>query len=350
MKAAVLSEYGVIDWCEVDRPVVGECDVLVKVDYASICGSDQHIFKGEFHPRTQLPFVPGHEFAGHVAEVGKSVKKISVGDHVTVDPIYWCGKCPACELGHYPACSSLKLVGIDSNGGFGEYVAVKEDMVFALGDEIAPEHGALVEVLSIGFHACNRAELKENDSLAIFGAGKIGQCVLQAAKTKTKNKIFIVDILESRLAVAKSAYEDVVCINAMDVDPVEAIMEMTEGRGVDAAIEAVGHAKHIGDRPVPVRQAIGCIRGGGTVCVLGLSDEPVELVMKELIWKEGRLVASRVTSGEFTEVIEHLKKGNLKPEALISCTMDAIDAQKAFELLDTDPGNYLKIMLKVGQG
>lgn len=349
MKAAVLKEYGVIEWCEVDRPEVGEGDVLVKVDYASICGSDQHIFKGEFHPRTQLPFVPGHEFAGHVAEVGKSVKNFSVGDHVTVDPIYWCGKCPACEIGHYPACSSLKLVGIDSDGGFGEFVAVKEEMVFALGDDIPLQHGALVEVLSIGFHACNRAELKENDSLVIFGAGKIGQCVLQAARTKTKNKIFIVDILENRLSIAKAAYEDVICINAMEDDPVEAIKELTGGRGVDAAIEAVGHARRIGDRSVPVREAIGCIRGGGTVCVLGLSDEPVEMVMKELIWKEARLVASRVTNGEFTEAITHLKKGDLKPDAIISCQMDASQAQKAFELLENDPANYLKILLKVGQ-
>lgn len=349
MKAAVLSKYGVIKWCEIDRPVVADGDVLVKVDYASICGSDQHIFKGEFHPRTRLPFVPGHEFAGHVAEVGKSVKNFSPGDHVTVDPIYWCGQCAACKLAHYPACSSLKLVGIDSDGGFAEYVAVKEEMVYRLGDDILPQHAALVEVLSIGFHACRRAELKENDSLVIFGAGKIGQCILQAAGTQTKNKIFIVDILENRLSIAKAAFDDVICINAIQRDPVEAIKELTGGRGVDVAIEAVGHAKPIGDRPVPVLEAIGCIRGGGTVCVLGLSDEAVELVMKELIWKEARLVASRVTNGEFTEAISHLKKGNLKPDAIISCQMDASEAQKAFELLENDPANYLKILLKVAR-
>ena len=348
MKAAVLEKYGVIKWRDVDRPKVGDGDVLIKVDYAGICGSDQHIFKGEFHPRTRLPFVPGHEFAGHVAEVGKSVKKFSLGDHVTVDPIYWCRQCAACKLGHYPACSNLKLIGIDSDGGFAEYVAAKEEMVYGLGNDIDPQHGALVEVLSIGFHACNRAELKENDSLVIFGVGKIGQCILQAARIKTKNKIFIVDILENRLSIAKNAYGDVICINANQQDPVEVIKELTGGRGVDVAIEAVGHAEQIANRPAPVREAIGCIRGGGTVCVLGLSDEPVELIMKELIWKEARLVASRVTNGEFTEAITHLKKGNLKPDAMISCQMDASQAQKAFELLENDPANYLKILLKIG--
>ena len=303
MKAAVLDSYGVINWRDVERPAVGAGVVLVKVDFASICGSDEHIFKGEFHPRTQLPLVPGHEFAGRVAEVGEGVKRFSVGERVTVDPIYWCGQCAACEKGHYPACSSLKLAGIDSDGGFGEFAAVKEDMVYSVGDDIRLEHGALVEVLSIGFHACRRAQIKEDDSLVIFGAGKIGQCVLQAAAVKTGGKIFIVDILEERLAAAKSSYGDVVCVNAMEADPVEAVMEMTGGRGVDAAIEAVGHAERIDDRPLPVGEAVRCIRGGGTVCVLGLSDEPVEMVMKELIWKEARLVASRVTHGEFGEVI-----------------------------------------------
>jgi len=349
MKAAVLTDYRVINWCQVDQPQVADGDVLVKVDYASICGSDQHIFKGEFHPRTRLPLVMGHEFSGHVAEIGNSVRDFSVGDHVTVDPIYWCRQCAACKIAHYPACTNLKLVGIDSNGGFAEYVAVKEDMVFALGDDIPSAHGALVEVLSIGFHACNRAELKENDTLVILGAGKIGQCILQAAKTKTKNKVFIVDIFEERLAIAKSACGDVICINAMDNDPIEAIQELTSGRGVDVAIEAVGHAIPIRQRPSPVIQAIRCIRGGGTVCVLGLSDEPVELVMKELIWKEARLVASRVTNGEFSETITHLKNGDINPEVLISCQIQASQIQTAFELLENDPANYLKILLKVRQ-
>ena len=237
----------------------------------------------------------------------------------------------------------------NSDGGFGEYVAVKEEMVFALDDNIPPAHGALVEVLSIGFHACNRAGVKVNDSLVIFGAGKIGQCILQAARTKTKNKIFVVDILDNRLSIAKSAFEDVICINAMENDPVEAIKELTGGRGVDVAFEAVGHATPIGQRPSPVIQAIRCIRGGGTVCVLGLSDDPVELVMKELIWKEAKLVASRVTNGEFSEAIAHLKNGDINPEVLISCQIQASQIQKAFELLESDPANYIKILLKMGQ-
>ena len=120
MHAAVLREYGQFEWTETVLPEIADNEVLVKVSYAGICGSDQHIFRGEFHPRTPIPFTPGHEFAGIISKVGTSVKNFREGDQVAVDPIIWCGKCPACLRKHYPACTSLKLIGVDMNGGFGE--------------------------------------------------------------------------------------------------------------------------------------------------------------------------------------------------------------------------------------
>ena len=95
MKASVLNQYKLLKWLDVKDPVVGDNDVLVKVNYAGICGSDQHIFNGDFHPRTKLPMIPGHEFGGVIAESGKKVTRVSVGDLVAVDPIIWCGKCGA---------------------------------------------------------------------------------------------------------------------------------------------------------------------------------------------------------------------------------------------------------------
>jgi threonine dehydrogenase-like Zn-dependent dehydrogenase len=153
MKAAVIREYGKITLEDVKKPDLLDNNVMVRVKYASICGSDQHIFKGEFHPRTKLPLIPGHEFAGVVEEVGREVRNISPGDKVTVDPIIWCGTCAACREGHYPACTSLKLVGIDLNGGFAEYVSVPAQMIFKVPNHISDEYAALIEILSIGFHA-----------------------------------------------------------------------------------------------------------------------------------------------------------------------------------------------------
>ncbi len=117
MKTAVLEKYGHFEWKSIKKPEPGDKEVLVKVSYAGICGSDQHIFKGEFAPRTKIPFVPGHEFTGTVVETGKHVSRVTIGEQVAVDHIIWCGVCPACKIKHYPTCVSLKLIGVDMNGG-----------------------------------------------------------------------------------------------------------------------------------------------------------------------------------------------------------------------------------------
>lgn len=346
MHAAVLLEYKKFEWKEINFPSIKDDEALIKVEYASICGSDQHIFSGEFHPRTQLPFVPGHEFAGEVIETGTQVKNLTVGDLVAIDPIIWCGECAACQRQHYPACTSLKLIGVDINGGFGQYINVPESMLYKVDPKVPAEHAALIELYGIGFHSCNRAGVRENDSVVIWGAGKVGQAVLQAAKTKTNSTVIIVDILAKRLQLAKNTYNDIHTINAKDVDAVEAIMKITAGKGVDVAIEAVGHYVEIPRKENPVRSCIQSIRGAGTVCVLGLGSEPVPLLMKELIWKEAKLVASRVSHGEFAEAIENLEKGLLKPAAMITDVLHPSEIQKGFEMLERDPDNHLKIMLK----
>jgi len=345
MNAAVLTEYKKIDWKSVDIPKISENEVLIKVGYACICGSDQHIFLGEFHPRTSLPLIQGHEFAGKIVAIGPKVKNYKVGDRVAVDPIIWCGKCPACRRHHYPACTTLKLVGVDLDGGFSEYMKVPETMLYKITDNITDKHAALVEVLSIGFHACNRAKVQPNDTIVIWGAGKVGQCILQAARTKTKNTLIIVDIIDERLAIAKKAYNDIYTINATKENAIDKIKEITNNEGVDIAFEAVGHTKDMPGVINPVRGCIQAIRGAGTVCVLGLSAEPSPIVMRELIWKEGTLISSRVSHGEFAETIENLNKGTLKPDALITDVIHPSDTQKAFEMLENEPHKHLKILL-----
>jgi len=347
MKAAVLKEYNKIEWQEVPTPSVKENEALIKVKYASICGSDQHIFTGEFHPRTQLPLIPGHEFAGEIVKTGSRVTKAQNGDRVVVDPIIWCGNCQACRIGHYPACTSLKLIGIDMDGGFGEYVAVHEDRLFHLDKHIGDKEGALIEVLSIGFHASNRGNVKQGDTIAIWGAGKLGQCILQAVSTKTDQPVFMVDPIESRLEIAKKGYPNIIGINPTKEKPVERIKHETNDQGVDIAFEAVGHATEIQETLHPVRSCIQSIRGAGKVVVLGLSDQKAPIVMKELIWKEAQIIASRVSHGEFSESIENLSQGTLKPKNLITAEMPASQAQKAFEMLEQNPQDHLKILLEL---
>ena len=349
MNAAVLTEYKKVEWKTVDIPRISGNEVLIKVGYACICGSDQHVFLGEFHPRTVLPLIQGHEFAGVIVETGPEVKNFKPGDRVAVDPIIWCGHCPACRKQHYPACSSLKLVGIDLDGGFSEFMKVPEKMLYRVTEKISDKQAALIEVLSIGFHACNRAKVCTGDTIAIWGAGKVGQSILQAVRTKTLNTVIMVDILDERLAIAKNAYSDIHVVNAAEIDAVEKIKEITGGEGVDIAFEAVGHAKEIPGVVNPVRGSIQAIRGAGTVCVLGLSSEPSPIVMKELIWKEGVIMTSRVSHGEFAETIENMNRGTLKPDAIVTDILHPSQTQEAFGMLEEEPQKHLKIMLKFGE-
>jgi threonine dehydrogenase-like Zn-dependent dehydrogenase len=346
MNAAVLTNYKRIEWKSVDIPAISGNEVLIRVGYACICGSDQHVFLGEFHPRTKLPLIQGHEFAGTIVETGPAVKSFRSGDRVAVDPIIWCGQCPACKRQHYPACSALKLAGIDLDGGFSEYMKVPESMLYQVTDQIPDQHAALVEVLSIGFHACKRAGVSAGDTVVIWGAGKVGQSILQAVKTKTQNTVILVDLLDERLAQAKKAYSDVHIINAGKTDAIDEIKEITGNEGTDIAFEAVGHTKDLPGIVNPVQGCIQAIRGAGKVCVLGLSAGPSPVVMRDLIWKEGMIITSRVSHGEFAETIENMTRGNLKPDALITDVMHPSHTQQAFEMLEEEPQKHLKILLQ----
>jgi L-gulonate 5-dehydrogenase len=346
MKAALLKEYRQFQWIEreIEDPANGE--VQVKVSFASICGTDMHIFSGDFHPRTPVPFIPGHEVAGTIEKTGPDITGYAIGDKVAIDPLIWCGECRACRANHYPACTSLQLIGIDLDGGFCEYINVNQHMLYKAPEHIPDEYLALTEIYGIGFHACNRAGVGPGDSLAIWGAGRVGQVILQAARTITDAPIYMVDILDKRLGIATEAYDNIIPLNALEEDPVEAIKEHTGGNGADIAFEAVGHP-HSPDRTVnPVRGAIQSIRGGGRVCVLGLTDDPAPVVFKELIWKEASIVSSRVSHGEYPTIIDQFGKGTLKPEALITSIMPGEQVQEAFEKIEQDPANYLKILLQ----
>jgi len=345
MRAAVLTEYNKVEWLEVEKPSCKPGEVLIRIIFGAICGSDQHIHKGEFHPRTKPPMIMGHEFGGVVDEVGDGVEGWVIGDKVAADPIIWCGTCPACLKGHYPACTTLKLIGIDSDGGFTQYISLPPSMLYKVPAHIPDEHVALVEVLSIGCHAKNRAGVKKEDTVVIWGSGKVGLCILEAVRTVTHNTVFMVDILDLRLEIGPKYYENVVTINASKENPVERIKKETNGRGVDIAFEAVGHAHDIGGVVNPVRGCIQSVCGGGTVCVLGLGNEPAPVLFKELIWKEAKIVSSRVSHGEFAEAIEHLKHGRLKPEALISQILLGSQTQRGFEILEENPAENIKILL-----
>ncbi len=184
----------------------------------------------------------------------------------------------------------------------------------------------------------------------MFGAGKIGQSIVQAAKTITSNTVFAVDVLPERLAMLTRAYPDVIAIDAREADPVAVIKEITGGRGVDIAFEAVGEAKEIEGRVTTVRQAVRSIRGGVAGCASSVwATRGNRSCSRKLIWKEGTIVTSRVSHGEFKDAIEHLAKGCLEADAMITAELPMRRVQDAYEMLEREPRKYLKVLLQTNR-
>ena len=157
----------------------------------------------------------------------------------------------------------------------------------------------------------------------------------------------MIDINEGRLNMALSSYPEISIINPLNINPEKFILEDSMGRGVDLAFEAIGHASTLAGRLSPVESAIKAIRGGGRLCVLGLSSEPTSFLMKELIWKEAEIISSRVSHGEFATSLETLNKKQFDPSNMITAVMNLMDIQAAFELLEKDPDNQLKILIEI---
>jgi len=174
VKAAWLHDDCDIRLGKAPDPRIGPGDVLVAPTHVGICGTDLHIYRGEFHDRVRYPAILGHEFGGIVQGTGSEVRHFQVGDRVVVDPILSCHRCPACITGHANACQSLKLLGIDLDGALAEGVAVPEDRLFRLPEELPMAYAPMVELYAIGHHVLHRGHVQPGETVAILGSGKVG--------------------------------------------------------------------------------------------------------------------------------------------------------------------------------
>ena len=345
MKAAILIEDKEIQFGEVPAPHPKEDQVFVRVHWASICGTDLHIYLGEFKPRVVYPRILGHEISGVVESVGEKVSSFKKGDRVVVDPIIWCNQCPACLNGNQNACRFLKLLGVDVDGGFAEYVVADEDKVFKVPEGISLRDAVLIELYSIGVHATRKAAIEPGDRVVILGAGRLGLSVLEVVKQTAASWVCSVDILENRLEVAKRLGADLT-INARQKDPVKEIHTLTDGFGVDRIIETVGTAVNIEKREMPVEQAIQMARHGGRIVVMGMGSQYTSVFWKEFVEKEIQLIGSRVTLGDFPRALSLMSKGRFHPHLLISKECHLEETGEAFRLLE-EPDRYLKFLIRV---
>jgi threonine dehydrogenase-like Zn-dependent dehydrogenase len=346
MKAAILIDDKEIRLGEVPKPNPKDDQVLIRVHWVSICGTDLHIYLGEFKPRVTYPRILGHEFSGVVESMGRDVSYFQKGDRVVADPIIWCNQCPACLNGHNNACQFLKLIGVDIDGAFAEYVVVDGDKVFKVPEVLSLRDAVLIELYSIGVHSIRKAMIEPGDRVVVLGAGRLGLSVLEVIKQTAASWVCSVDLLENRLEIANRLGADLV-INTRQEDPVEKILSVTEDLGVDRVIETVGAAVEIGNREMPVEQAVRMVRHGGRIVVMGMGSQSTPVFWKECVEKEIQLVGSRVTLGDFPRALSLMVQRRFHPDLLISNEFPLEETGKAFRLLEEEPDQYLKFLIRV---
>jgi L-gulonate 5-dehydrogenase len=345
LRAAVVEKPGSIVVRNVPDPVPADGQVLVRVAWVSICGSDHHAYLGEFGERVRFPAILGHEFSGEVVALGPGALGPAVGAKVVVDPVIHCGRCPACRQGQTSSCRSLRLLGIDLAGGFGELVAAPQDLVFPLPEGLPLRLGPLVELTSIACHATARARYAPGESAAVFGTGKLGLTVLALLGRSAPSRLVAVDLDAGRLELAKKLGATDV-INVRETDPVARIMELTGGDGVDLAFEAVGAWREVPGRRPPVTAAAEAIRHGGRVLVLGQGPAEQPVAWKRFVWKEAEIIASRVNRGEFPRAIELVASGRMPANQLVTHELSVGQAPEAFRMLDEHVPGVVKILLR----
>ena len=271
MKAAVLYAPGDLRIEEVLRPEIkDEESVLINVKSVGICGSD---IDRILHTGTYFfPTIPGHEFCGVVKEVGKKVSEYKNGDRIAVAPILPCGECDSCVQGNYGQCDNYSYLGSRENGGMAEYVTAPQRNLVRMPDNMSFEEGASVEPAAVTLHGLRRIKIEAGDSVCVLGCGTIGLFAVQFAKILGATSVFAVDIDEEKLDMASGLGADH-CIDAAKDDPVEAVVKMTGGKGVNVVIETAGSN-------ITQEQSIRIAKKKGRVLFLGTAHKDVVLPPK----------------------------------------------------------------------
>jgi L-gulonate 5-dehydrogenase len=324
---------------EIDMPQVASGEVLVRVAFAGICGSDMHIIHGD-NAFVRFPRITGHEFAGIVEAVGEGATGVSEGDAVCIDPVISCGECYPCRIGRPNVCTALEVIGVHRNGGFEERVSVPAGNVHHLPEGLGLDAAALVEPYSIAANVLDRMQPYPGDSLLILGAGVIGLTILQMARALDIQDITVSDVIDARLESARELGATRT-INGAEED-LEAVMaELTGGEGVPLIADAACV-------PALLPQMLRIASPAGRIGLLGFNPTPSDLVQLEVIKKELTLVGSRLNNRKFPEVLELMASGRLDPLALVSHRLPLDEMPDAIDMLDHHPERARKVLIQLG--
>lgn len=341
MKSLLLSEYSHLEIADLPLPVVGRGEVLVRVEACGICGSDVHGFDGSTGRRIP-PIVMGHEAAGTVEATGEGVTKYKKGDRVTFDSTVYCGECQYCKRGQINLCDNREVIGVSCgdyrrHGAFAEFVVVPERIMYPLPKDFSFDEAAMLEAVSVALHGVKVSEVAGGETALVIGAGMIGLLTLQAARAAGCKRVFITDVDETRLELARQVGADEV-LHCSGAELVTEVMRLTGGNGVDLTLEAVG-------RNETVTSAIDCTRKGGKVTLIGNIMPEVTLPLQKVVVRQLRLQGSCASSGEYPEAIELIANGKIQVKQLITAVASLEEGPRWFERLHSREPNLMKIIL-----
>jgi 2-desacetyl-2-hydroxyethyl bacteriochlorophyllide A dehydrogenase len=338
MKAISITEPNKSELVEIDPPASPRAgEVQLKIQQVGYCGSDLTSFRG-LNPMVSYPRIPGHEIGATIEAIGSDVpSEWTIGQKVLVSPYTSCGKCAACKAGRYNTCKSNQTMGVQREGAMTEFVNVPHEKLFT-SDKLSLEEMALVEPLTVGFHAVARGEVTAEDTVVVFGCGAIGLGVIAGASAR-QARVIAVDIDDEKLALAKRCGATDT-INSMNENLHGRLQAMTDGEGPNVMIEAVG-------LPATFKACVEEVCFAGRVVYIGYAKAAVDYETKYFVMKELDIRGSRnATPADFEAVIAHLESGVFPTDAVITKTVSLEEAPAALAAWSETPGEITKIHVK----
>ena len=335
MKAFAILKERSVRVIDIEEPFPDPDEVLLEVHYIGLCGSDLNAYRG-LMPLVTLPRIPGHEISGIIIDKGSQVpSSLKTGDKATVSPYTNCGVCPACRNGRTNTCEFNQTLGVQRDGALTGKIRVPYNKVFT-SESLTLEELALVEPVSVGYHAANRGEVSETDTVLIIGCGVIGIGALCACVRKGA-KVIALDIDDQKLETAK-VFGASHTINSKKENALSRVMELTRNEGVDAVVEAVGS-------PATFVLALEAVSFAGRVITIGYSKEEVHFNSQLIVRKELNLYGSRNSLRVFPSVIRMFEQREKPYSNLISKVFSFDQTPEAFKYWDENPGLVSRILI-----
>ena len=307
MKAAIFNSPGKVRIVEVPDPTVGSGDVLIAVKAAGICGTDVHIYEGDFI--ADYPLIPGHEFAGEVVEVGADVRSLKPGDRVAVDPGVFCRKCSFCRENRENFCANFKAYGVHYSGGFAEMAAIKEENVYHI-HGLSYLEGAMVEPIGCGIHGIRQVGIDLGDHVLIFGCGTIGSILMQLCKNSGAATLTVVDLIEEKLHLAKKLGATDALLADADLP---AKLKEFRPEGFQVVIDATGS-------PAVVQSMFSYVRDRGRLLFFGVcpSKAKIEISPYDVYKRELKIYGTFALLHTAAPAIEMIREKKINAEVLVS--------------------------------